>query len=93
MPLSWISNKESTACWISILKFYTAIIGSVKYFEHEQLDTLVEELKSKGSEFTQEPTDKDYLWREAMLADPSGNGIKRYWTGENRLNPPWRINA
>lgn len=39
----------------------------------------------------QEPTDMDYLWREAVLHDPSGNRIKLYWAGENRLNPPWRV--
>jgi len=67
--------------------------NSVIYFEHEQLDALVESLKSKGIEFVQEPKDKDYLWREAMLTDPSGNEIKLYWAGENRKNPPWRVNA
>ncbi len=65
--------------------------NSVIYFEHEQLDDLVNVLKSKGVEFVQEPKDKDHLWREAMLTDPSGNEIKLYWAGENRLNPPWRI--
>lgn len=39
----------------------------------------------------QEPTNMDYLWREAVLHDPSGNRIKLYWAGENRLNPPWRV--
>jgi predicted lactoylglutathione lyase len=67
--------------------------NSVIYFEHEKLDELVDSLKSKGIKFQQEPTDKDYLWREAMLTDPSGNEIKLYWAGENRINPPWRVNA
>lgn len=65
--------------------------GATIYFEHEALDEWVEELKTKGVEFDQDPTDKDYLWREAMLRDPSGNRIKLYWGGENRLNPPWRV--
>ena len=39
----------------------------------------------------QEPTDQHWLWREAILHDPSGNKIKLYWAGENRLNPPWRV--
>ncbi|MFN1530714.1 VOC family protein [Vibrio jasicida] len=65
--------------------------NSVVYFEHEDLDALVESLKRKGIEFVQEPTDKDYLWREAMLNDPSGNELKLYWAGENRKNPPWRV--
>ena len=65
--------------------------GSVIYFEHEELDDWVRQLKSKGIEIKQEPTDQGYLWREAILFDPSGNKIKLYWAGENRLNPPWRV--
>lgn len=65
--------------------------GSVIYFEHEALDELVSDLKDKGFEFYQEPTDMSYLWREAVLHDPSGNKIKLYWAGTNRLNPPWRV--
>lgn len=65
--------------------------GSIIYFEHEQLDDWVVELKSKGIRFEQEPTDQRYLWREAVLSDPSGNRIKLYWAGDNRLNPPWRV--
>ena len=65
--------------------------GAVIYFEHEALDTWVDELKSIGIEFDQDPKDEDYLWREAVLHDPSGNKIKLYWAGENRLNPPWRV--
>ena len=67
--------------------------NSVIYFEHKELDVLVAKLKTRGIEFVQEPTDKDYLWREAMLTDPSGNEIKLYWAGENRKNPPWRVRA
>ena len=65
--------------------------GSVIYFEHERLDEWVEELKEKGIEFEQDPKNEDYLWREAVLRDPSGNKIKLYWAGKNRLNPPWRV--
>lgn len=64
---------------------------TVIYFEHEDLDELVVALKAKGFEFEQEPTDMSYLWREAILNDPSGNKIKLYWAGENRLHPPWRV--
>ncbi|KXF81928.1 VOC family protein [Enterovibrio coralii] len=67
--------------------------NSVIYFEHEDLDAWVEDLKQKGIEFVQEPKDQPYLWREAMLCDPSGNEIKLYWAGENRKNPPWRVKA
>ncbi|MCJ8337409.1 MAG: VOC family protein [Pseudomonadales bacterium] len=65
--------------------------GAVIYFEHQGLDLWVTELKQKGINFEQEPTDQSYLWREAVLSDPSGNKIKLYWAGENRLNPPWRV--
>lgn len=64
---------------------------AVIYFEHENLDGLVSALKAKGLVFDQDPTDMSYLWREAILHDPSGNKIKLYWAGENRLNPPWRV--
>ena len=67
--------------------------GVVIYFEHEQLDELVTNLKKKGISFSQDPTDQRYLWREAILFDPSGNKIKFYWAGENRLNPPWRVDS
>lgn len=61
------------------------------YFEHEALDEWVDELIEKGFEFEQLPTDMSYLWREAILYDPSGNKIKLYWAGDNRRNPPWRV--
>ncbi len=66
--------------------------GAVIYFEHQQLDELCAELCRRGIEFEQPPTEQRYLWKEAILRDPSGNKIKLYWAGENRLNPPWRVN-
>jgi len=65
--------------------------GAVIYFEHQELDTWVSELESKGVVFEHTAQDQRYLWREAMIYDPSGNKIKLYWAGENRLNPPWRV--
>jgi catechol 2,3-dioxygenase-like lactoylglutathione lyase family enzyme len=62
------------------------------YFEDENLDTVVANLIIKGFVFDQMPTDMSYLWREAILKDPSNNKIKLYWAGTNRLNPPWRVN-
>ncbi|WP_404395849.1 VOC family protein [Pseudoalteromonas phenolica] len=66
--------------------------GTTIYFEHQQLDDWVANLQDKGIEFAQLPTDERFLWREAILHDPSKNKIKLYWAGENRLNPPWRVN-
>ena len=63
------------------------------YFECEQLDRQVEQLREQGIEFEQLPTDQDWLWREARLKDPDGNQLILFHAGENRLNPPWRINA
>ncbi len=65
--------------------------GAIIYFEHEQLDRWVEQLQEKGIVFEQLPQDMPYLWREAIVRDPSGNKIKLFWAGENRLNPPWKV--
>jgi len=65
--------------------------GAIIYFEHEKLDQWVTEIEQQGIEFEQQPQDQSYLWREAVLVDPSGNKIKLYWAGENRLYPPWRV--
>lgn len=65
---------------------------SVIYFEHEALDELCESLAQKGIVFEQAPKEESYLWKEAIVKDPSGNKIKLYWAGENRLNPPWKVN-
>ncbi len=65
--------------------------GATIYFEHQALDEWVATLKTKGVIFEQEPQTASYLWREAILHDPSGNKIKLYWAGKNRLNPPWRV--
>ncbi|TLM77666.1 VOC family protein [Microbulbifer harenosus] len=65
--------------------------GAVIYFECQDLDRRVAMLQEKGVEFAQLPEDMRWLWREAVLYDPSGNKIKLYWAGENRLNPPWRV--
>jgi len=65
--------------------------GTTIYFEHEKLDEWITTVQSRGIEFEQLPISQPYLWREAILIDPSGNKIKLYWAGENRLNPPWRV--
>lgn len=63
------------------------------YFEVDDLQSRVELLKSKGIEFLTEPEMKSWLWAEAHLLDPDGNYLIIYHAGENRLNPPWRINV
>ena len=64
---------------------------SVIYFEHEALDDLYISLSEKGVVFEQAPTEQTYLWKEAIIKDPSGNKIKLYWAGENRIDPPWKV--
>ena len=66
--------------------------GITLYFEDDNLDELVKQLKSKGIIFTSDPEDKTWLWREAHLFDPDKNKIILYHAGENRKIPPWRIN-
>lgn len=65
--------------------------GAVIYFEHEQLDEWVSRLQAAGVAFEQNPVDQPYLWREAVLRDPSGNRIKLYRAGQHRRHPPWRV--
>ena len=64
----------------------------VTYFELDNLDEFVARLAAEGLPFDQPPTDMRWLWREARLRDPAGNTICLYTAGENRKNPPWRIN-
>ena len=63
----------------------------VLYFECNDLDQEVVRLKSLGLEFDEDPTDRDWLWRQAYLRDPNGNRICLFHAGENRKNPPWRV--
>ena len=66
--------------------------GVSVYFECENLDQEYVRLVGEGMEFTLLPTDQTWLWREARLNDPDGNYIILFYGGENRINPPWRIN-
>ncbi len=67
--------------------------GIALYFECENLDEMVAALEKKGIAFTEPPTDKPWLWREAHLYDPDNNKLILYYAGENRVNPPWRIST
>ena len=64
----------------------------VLYFECKNLDTKITELKQIGLLFETEIIDQTWLWREVYLKDPNGNTICLFYAGENRLNPPWRVN-
>ena len=67
--------------------------GIYVYFECENLNEKVEQLKQNGIQFDLEPTDQNWLWREARLKDLDGNQLILFYGGENRLNPPWRIES
>ena len=65
--------------------------GIYVYFECEDLDEYVDDLNKKGFVFDELPNDKKWLWREARLKDIDGNQLILYNSGDNRVNPPWRI--
>jgi catechol 2,3-dioxygenase-like lactoylglutathione lyase family enzyme len=66
--------------------------GTWIYFEVEKLDEKVAELVQKGYLFEELPNDKPWLWRESRLKDLDGNLLILYYAGDNRKNPPWRMN-
>lgn len=65
--------------------------GISVYFECEDLDEKVNDLIQRGILFDELPKYQSWLWREAYLKDPDGNQLILFFAGENRLNPPWRI--
>lgn len=67
--------------------------GVVIYFEVDDVDAKVGELKDAGLSFDTDPEDQRYLWREAHLRDPAGNRICIFHAGENRRYPPWRVSS
>ena len=62
------------------------------YFECDDVDATVAALKTAGLVFDEDPTDRPWLWRQAYLRDPNQNKICLFTAGENRKNPPWRVN-
>jgi catechol 2,3-dioxygenase-like lactoylglutathione lyase family enzyme len=65
---------------------------TIVYFETDDVDKKVNDLKVRGLCIDKDPIMQDWRWYEAYLNDPDGNKICIYHAGENRLNPPWRIN-
>jgi len=66
--------------------------GIYVYFEVDNVAETVTNLQKNGIIFDQMPTDQSWLWTEAKLKDPDGNQIIIFHSGENRKNPPWRMN-
>ena len=65
--------------------------GIYVYFECNDLDAQVGELRANGIEFQETTSDRPWLWKEARLKDLDGNKLILFYGGENRKNPPWRI--
>ena len=65
--------------------------GVIVYFECDDLDCRVTELKAAGITFDIDPVDQTWKWREAHLRDPDGHPLILYHAGENRKHPPWRV--
>ena len=61
------------------------------YFEVENLSETVSELKQKGITFNTEITEQPWLWTDVNLNDPDGYKLIIFNAGDNRKNPPWRI--
>ncbi|MEM1218324.1 MAG: VOC family protein [Bacteroidota bacterium] len=83
-------NGQST-CSLHLVEELPMGDGIHVYFECANLDEEVDRLKKAGIVFTLDPTDQPWLWREAHLQDPDGNQLILFWAGENRINPPWRL--
>ncbi|PHR91009.1 MAG: glyoxalase/bleomycin resistance/extradiol dioxygenase family protein [Robiginitomaculum sp.] len=61
------------------------------YFEVDDLDAYLLELKEHNITPLNPAKTEDWLWREADIFDPSGNTIRLYTAGEHRRFPPWRV--
>jgi len=61
------------------------------YFECDDLDARVAEMRANGVVFDSPPVDQRWLWREAWLTDPAGVKLCLYHAGEMRRLPPWRL--
>ncbi len=61
------------------------------YFECDDLDGTVARLQADGLVFDSAPADQPWLWREARLTDPDGNPLCLFHAGQNRIDPPWRV--
>lgn len=83
-------DGESTLS-VNIDENVAASNNIVLYFECNDLDAEVERLKSLGLTFDEDPTDREWLWRQAYLKDPNGNKICFFHAGDYRKNPPWRV--
>tara|TARA_R110000772_G_scaffold253042_2_gene368611 strand:- start:245 stop:622 length:378 start_codon:yes stop_codon:yes gene_type:complete len=66
--------------------------GVLIYFEVDDVSATINDLIAKGIQIDELPKEQSWLWTEARLNDIDGNKIIIYNAGDNRKNPPWRIN-
>jgi hydroxymethylpyrimidine/phosphomethylpyrimidine kinase len=64
--------------------------GAAVYLECIDLDEVIADLKARGIAASV-PVEQAWRWREAWLADPSGNRLCLYQADVNRRFPPWRL--
>lgn len=86
----FVCPNGNTTLSLHVVDSISANHRTTLYFEHEELDSYVDQLIAKGIHFDMMPTDQTWLWREAHLSDPDNNPIILYFAGENRINPPWK---
>ncbi len=67
--------------------------GICVYFEVSNLDDYIDEIRARGIEIDEMPNDKPWLWRESRLRDLDNNQLIIFYAGENRINPPWKLNV
>jgi hydroxymethylpyrimidine/phosphomethylpyrimidine kinase len=92
-PPRYARFESSTGSTLSIhsVESVAETTGVTIYFEVDDVDAKVAELRIAGLDFDGEPVDQSWLWREAHVKDPAGNVICIFHAGENRRFPPWRI--
>ncbi len=71
------------------------VIGSTANFYFEVPDVMAryDELKAIGISFEHAPKAQRWLWTEAWFQDPDGHRLCIFYAGENRKNPPWRVDS
>jgi catechol 2,3-dioxygenase-like lactoylglutathione lyase family enzyme len=59
----------------------------------DALDSKVAGLRAQGVAIAEGPLDRSWLWRDARLFDPDGHELMLFFAGDNKLNPPWRVES
>lgn len=55
------------------------------------LDAYVASLRERGLTVAEGPVDRTWLWRDARIFDPDGHEWMLFFSGKNKLDPPWRV--